>query len=331
MDNSTSLVNRLMLRLSGKIPDEYLNTVSQEARVLLHEYNVQPMETRLTVHDGYPAAYKVFMVSKRIQALSEKTLYLYKLILEDMLDTLKKDLADITTNDLRIYLYQLKEKRNICDKTVDSRRHTLNSFFTWAHNEGYIPMNPMAAIGPIKFEEKEREPFTDEEVELLKNACRTARESAIVETLLASGCRVSELAGLLKSDVDLQHRKIKLFGKGKKHRTVPINAAAVIAIKRYLRERKDMDPHIFVSSRKPNKPMTNEGIEKIVKNIGKRADIERVFPHRFRHTFATNALAHGMELVVLQAILGHAKSDTTLIYAKVVQDKIDASYKQCVA
>lgn len=331
MDTSTNLVNRLMLRLSGKIPDECLDTVSQEMRVLLHEFDVQPKETALAVYDGYPAAYKVYMVSKRIQALSEKTLYLYKIILEDMLNTIKKDLADITTNDLRIYLYQLKEKRNICDKTVDSRRHALNSFFTWAHNEGYIPLNPMAAIGPIKCEEKEREPFSDEEVELLKDGCRTARESAIVETLFACGCRVSELAGLKKEDIDFHRRKIKLYGKGKKHRTVPINAAAVLALKRYLRERKDIDPHVFVSSRRPYKPLTSEGIEKIVKNIGIHAGVEHVFPHRFRHTFATNALAHGMELVILQAILGHSKSDTTLIYAKIVQDRIDSSYKQCVA
>ena len=331
MDTSTNLVNRLMLRLNGKIPDECLDTVSQEMRVLLHEFDVQPKETALAVYDGYPAAYKVYMVSKRIQALSEKTLYLYKIILEDMLNTIKKDLADITTNDIRIYLYQLKEKRQICDKTLDSRRHALNSFFGWAHAEGYIPMNPMAAIGPIKCEEKEREPFSDEEVELLKDGCRTARESAIVETLFACGCRVSELAGLKKEDIDFHRRKIKLYGKGKKHRTVPINAAAVLALKRYLRERKDMDPHVFVNSRRPYKPLTSEGIEKIVKNIGIHAGVDHVFPHRFRHTFATNALAHGMELVILQAILGHSKSDTTLIYAKIVQDRIDSSYKQCVA
>ena len=331
MDNSTNLVNRLMIRLSGRIPDECLDTVSQEVRVLLHDYDVCPKETGLAVYDGFPAAYKVYMVSKKIQSLSEKTLYLYKIIIEDMLTTIQKDLADITTNDMRIYLYQLKEKRQICDKTLDSRRHALNSFFGWAHAEGYIPMNPMAAIGPIKCEEKEREPFSDEEVELLKGACRTARESAIVETLFACGCRVSELAGLKKEDIDFQHRKMKLFGKGKKRRTVPINAAAVLALKRYLAERKDMDPHVLVSTRRPYKPLTSEGIEKIVKNIGIRAGVDHVFPHRFRHTFATNALAHGMELVVLQAILGHSKSDTTLIYAKVVQDKIDAEYKQCVA
>ena len=331
MDNSSNLVNRLMIRLNGKIPDEYLDMVAQEIRVILHDYDVRPLETGLTVTEGLPAAYTVYMVSKRIQALSEKTLYLYKIILEDMLHTINKDLADITTNDLRIYLYKLKEARGICDKTLDSRRHALNSFFTWAHNEGYIPLNPMAAIGPIKSEDKPREPFTDEEVELLRNACKTSRECAIVETLLASGCRVSELAGLKREDIDFRTRKIKLYGKGKKRRTVPINARAVIALQKYQRERTDMGPYMFVGCRKPYKPMTNEGIEKIVRNIGKRAGVDNVYPHRFRHTFATQALSHGMELVVLQAILGHSKSDTTMIYARVLPERIEASYRQCVA
>lgn len=331
MDSSSNLVNRLMIRLNGKIPDECLNTVAQEIRVILHDFDVRPLETGLAVTEGFPAAYTVYMVSKRIQALSEKTLYLYKLVLEDMLRTIKKDLADITTNDLRVYLYKLKESRGICDKTIDSRRHALSSFFGWAHAEGYIPMNPMSAIGPIKTETKEREPFTDEEVELLRNACKTSRECAIVETLLASGCRVSELAGLKKEDVDFKARKIKLYGKGKKRRTVPINARAVIALQKYQSERTDMGPYMIVGCRKPFNRMTNEGIEKIVRKIGERAGVDHVYPHRFRHTFATMALAHGMELIVLQTLLGHEKSDTTMIYARVLPDRVEASYKQCVA
>ena len=165
----------------------------------------------------------------------------------------------------------------------------------------------------------------------MRNACKTSRECAIVETLLASGCRVSELARLKKEDVDFKARKIKLYGKGRKRRTVPINARAVIALQKYQSERTDTEPYMIVGCRRPYKRMTNAGIEKIVRNIGNRAGVENVYPHRFRHTFATMALAHGMELVVLQSILGHEKSDTTMIYARVLPERIEASYRQCVA
>lgn len=151
--------------------------------------------------------------------------------------------------------------------------------------------------------------------------------------MYSTGCRVSELANLKKSDIDWDKKSVHLLGKGNKHRTSFINAKAEIALKDYLAVRKDDNDSLFVSDRRPHKPMGKDGLEKIVRNISKRANEnmnKKVTPHVLRHTMATTAIQNGMPVEDIRELLGRAKIDTTMIYAKTSLASVQAGHKKYI-
>ena len=324
------LIRDAMLRLSGKVLDEELGIICDELRMCMQDYTVSKIGTELAVYESLPKEYEIFLVAKKIEGRRMGTLELYKIRLEDFFHTTGKQMKDITSNDIRIYLYQLQKNRNMSDRTLDSCRLVLNGFFKWCWEEGYIEKNPCASIRPIHYEAKPREPLSDIEMETFRKGCITYRDSAIVETLYSTGCRCSELCNLNREDIDLETREVKLFGKGKKHRSSYLSARGVIAVKDYIRSRTDNNEALFVTTKKPYKRLKNGGIEWIVTCIAKRAGVEDVYPHRIRHTFATDALGRGMDVTDLQALLGHSSVDTTLIYAKVNSDEVANSHHKYI-
>lgn len=319
-------------KLNGKIPDYELKTVLQELQVFVNDYDIEERETGIVPYGdfGVPDCYKVYMVSKKIEGLSKNTLKTYDYYLRDFFNHMDKPLEKITSNDVRLYLYNLQERKKITNRSLDGKRLVINTFMEWCKNEGYITSNPCKKIGQIKYEAKKREPLTDIEMELLRSACETYREKAIIEMLYSTGCRVSELITLDRKDVDFQTKEVLLFGKGSKHRISYINAKAEVALKKYLFTRRDMDKALFVTERDPHR-MCKETVEKLVKKIGERAEIgRRVYPHLIRHTTATDALNRGMDVTEVQRLLGHEKLDTTMIYAKVSQESIKHDHRKYI-
>lgn len=329
MDN---FAKEFLTRLDGKIPEEEMRTILQELQVFASGYDIQKKETALVLYEPQiPQCYKVYMVSKKIEGRSEGTLKTYDLYLRDFLLTVAKPLKEITANDIRAYLYNFQVTRNVSNRSLDGRRLVINTFLQWCTDEGYISHNPCKQIHPIKYEAKLREPLTGVEMELIRDACQTRREKAIIETFYSTGCRVSELAILKKTDVDFRKGEVHLFGKGSKHRISYINAKAEVALKKYLFSRSDGCPALFVTDRNPVRALKKEGIESIVRKIGERSGIERrVYPHLIRHTTATDALERGMNVAEVQKILGHEKLDTTMIYAKVCQDNVKYDHKRYI-
>ena len=323
-------LNDLQARLYGKISDDDLKTVMMAASDVLSKYDITQKQTALAVYDGLPECFKVYLVSKKIAGRSKDTLYLYKIYLTDFLEVVRKPVEEITANDIRLYLYEVKDRRNITDVSLDSRRRVINAFFLWLHNEGYIAKNPCLQIQTIKCEQKPREPFTDTQMEEIRESCVTDRDKAVVEMLYSTGCRVSELSNLKISDIDFKTREVKLFGKGKKHRTSYLNARAEVALLKYLENRKGDSEYVFIASKKPYNRLGKITIEKNVRDIGVRAGIDKVIPHRFRHTTATDALNRGMSVAELQSILGHEKLDTTMIYAKLSGSSVSYSHHKCI-
>ena len=330
MSDTRAFINGFLQRLDGKIPDEDLQTVVQELEMYMDWLATKEEKGELMESGGIQQPFTVYMVSKKIEGRSQGTLNLYRICLMDMLQTINKTVEDITSNDLRVYLYRLQERRKISDRTLNSRRLVLNSFFNWCEQEGYTKGNPCGSIHPIKYEEKPREPFSDVEMEVIREACGTPKDRAIIEVLYSTGCRCSELIGLKKADVDYDTKEVHLFGKGKKHRISYLNARAEVAVRNYLKTRKDSSEWLFVSDRRPYGQMAKGGIEKRLRNIGEKAGIDHVFPHRIRHTTATDALEHGMDVTELQRLLGHERLDTTMIYAKTSQSRIARSHKKYI-
>ena len=318
--------------LNGKISDDDLKTISTELNMFCSNYIIDEKKNEIAIYDDViPDCFKVYLVSKKIEGLSDGTLKNYELLLKDFFINVNKHLKDIETNDIRIYLYRYEETHNVSKRYIDNKRIVINGFFEWCKNEGYIDTNPCKKIKHIKFPEKPREPLTGYELEQVRDACINLREKAMIEFFYSTGCRVSEMVRLNKSDIDFDNGEVYLLGKGNKYRTSYLNAKAYYYLEKYLSSRSDNENALFVTMRKPYRRITKAGIECNLHNIGERANIDRnLFPHLIRHTTATDALSHGMDISNLKEILGHSKIDTTLIYAKISKDSTKYNHKKYI-
>ena len=191
----------------------------------------------------------------------------------------------------------------------------------------------MRTIQAIRYEKKPRQNLTQLELEYLRTGCQTSRDRAIIEFLYSTGCRVSELAGVKKSDIDWSTKTVHLFGKGKKHRSSYINAKAEVTLSSYLNSRNDDCDFLFCTERKPIRGLQREAIEKIVRNISTRSmekTQKHVTPHILRHTTATIALQSGMPIEDISRLLGHEKIDTTLIYAHTLEESVREGHRKYI-
>lgn len=327
-----TFAKEFILKLTGKLNNDDIKVVLQELEIYVNNFDIRDKCTDiLSYEDIIPSCYKVYIISKRIEGLSEGTLKIYDLYLRDFFMYIEKPLDQITTNDIRVYLYNLQKRRNISNHSLDGKRVVIHTFLEWCKNEEYIKKNPCDQIQPIKYEEKPREPLSDIELELVRYSCVNLREKAIIELLYSTGCRVSEMVNLNKSDINFKTGEVFLLGKGNKHRTSYLNAKAEVYLKKYLQTRNDDNDALIVSERKPHQRLSKTGIERIVRIIGERSNIGRnLYPHLLRHTTATDALKRGMNITDVQAMLGHEKIDTTMIYTKISQDSVQYNHKKYI-
>lgn len=326
--------NEVLLSLADNFNIKELKLISKKLDEVAYNYDITQKETSMIVYNSdYPKLVKTYLVCKKIEGLSNTTLDNYGRCLKNFFFWLQKSPENVITNDIRIYLYSYQNERKISNRTLEQYRQYISHFFTWAFDEEYITKNPSKSIKAIKFESKPRQALTQIELEYIRKGCSTVKDRAIVEMLYSTGCRVSELANLKKSDIDWDKKSIHLLGKGNKHRTSFINAKAEIAIKDYLSTRQDNNDSLFVSDRKPYKPMKKDGIEKIVRKISKRSEgniNKKVTPHILRHTTATIAIQNGMPVEDIKELLGHTKVDTTMIYAKTSLLNVQAEHKKYI-
>lgn len=311
--------NEVVMKLAGKVSDAELRMIHDAILSTLSNYEVKERETAVALYESYvPRFYDIYLAYLKINGRSEGTLKTYNYHLVSFFLHLRRPINEITAADIYEYLYYLGQKGTVCNRTLDHVRIIINSFLEWAYDEDYIPKNPCHTVKPIRYTEKQRQPLTDIELEMVRAACRDTREAAITETMYSTGCRVSELAGLKISDVDLANRTVTLFGKGSKYRTSFLNARAELMIRKYLHERDDNCPALIVTNRKPIKPLKKGAYEKLIRELGEHAGLERkLTPHIFRHTFATNLVKRGARIEDVQRLLGHEKISTTMIYTKV--------------
>ena len=268
---------------------------------------------------------------KRLEGRTEPTLKQYHFCCSHMIKYVNKPVSYIRTDDIRNFLDHNKTVKKISDVTLESQRLYLNCFFEWLKQEGYVNSNPCDQIKPIKAEKKEREPLTDLEMERLRAACTTVREKLILELLYSTGCRVSELVNIKLSDINIDKKEILLHGKGRKERTSFMNARCLLMIMEYMKIRQGDSEYLIVSTRAPYHQLTSRTIENNIKALGQRAGIEsRVFPHRIRHTTATDALNRGMPIEQVQILLGHENIHTTQIYAKNKKETIKNSHAKYI-
>ena len=262
---------------------------------------------------------KEFLLTKKLEGCSMRTLRDYHDKIMRLIDWTDKDLRELTTKDIRTYLYQYQEDRKVSRSTLDGMRLVISTFYTFMENEDIISKNPVRRIHKIKYDEIVRPPFSDEELETIRKTTTNIRDLAIVDLLYSSGMRIGECVSLNIKDMNFAEREVIVYGKGGKEGICYFNARTKIEILEYLQSRVDQEPALFVSRNYPYNRLKKGGVEHMLKKIEEKTGIQRIHPHRFRRTLATNLLDKGMSLEQVQRILGHKKIETTLIYANVNQ------------
>lgn len=332
MDLRTTIISNVSMAIRSLFTDEQLQAIQDALTLQLNAYEIQERSTEVAVIDNTPdAMLSKFIATKRIEGKSEATLQRYHDACYMMIHTLCKPLYEITTYDLRYYLASYKSQRNVSNRTLDGIRRCFSSFFSWLSAEGMIGRNPCVALAQIKYTKVIKKPYTGPEMERLKQACKSIRDLALLEFLYASGCRVSEVVKLNRTDINFSTRDAVVLGKGNKERTIYLTPVALMHLSDYLNSRKDNNPALFVSLKAPYERLSKAGIETALKSIGKRAGVENVHPHRYRRTLATNLLDRGANIQDVATILGHADLKTTQIYCYISQQNVQAAYRRYAA
>ena len=293
----------LLAKLTALMPE-----CAGEIAKILHDYEIMP--AKVYERSNLPRRVDAFLAAKRIDGCRPRTLEGYRERLKVLIGRCKKPVQKITTDDLREHIAYLVDERHLKDNSVQAHINCLRSFFQWLTDEDAIRKNPMRKIKSLKIDKlRSRHPLTAEQLELVRDGCRGYKEKALVEFLVSSGCRVSEVAGLRVDDIDWRDRKCKVIGKGNKERMLPVPAKLASAL------RKRTGVWLF-----PGDVQGHCGVDYVAKRI---KTVTGYPSHSLRRRFATCVYyRNGCNIVLVSRMLGHANIATTMRYIGLVQDEM---------
>lgn len=350
------LKNELMLKLAPCLQPEKTQDAAMRITMALSGYTVSKEETLPTVYEGdiNDQIIKKWLMAKLARGCSRRTVELYKNSVTMTLRKIGKPYNEITPDDVRVYLAIRVQNDCVTKTTANNERRNLSAFYFWLQKEEILLKNPMNKVEVIKETKKKKVAFSQMELEKLRYACETTLETALVEVLISTWARVSEIAQIQMSDI--HDNKVLVHGKGDKDRDVFLNPKAQLAIDQYLKDRKDDNPYLFPRSkyagdvaaftkRARSRPMAEwykypdmigdghrnpDTIEATIRKIGKRAGVANAHPHRFRRTGATMALRTGMPLITVSKLLGHESIATTQIYLDISDKELEQAHEKYV-
>ena len=273
----------------------------------------------------------VYIAAKRVEGCSDKTLRYYESTITNALTSINKPVKQIVTDDLRLYLDTYQQRNNAGKVTIDNVRRVLSSFFSWLEDEDYILKSPVRRIHKVKTGKTVKETYSDEALEIMRDHAENSRDLAMIDLLASTGMRVGELVQLNRDDIDFENRECIVFGKGNKERKVYFDARAKIHLQNYLTERSDENPALFVTLLRPYARLKISGVEIRLRELGRKLNIPKVHPHKFRRTLATMAIDKGMPIEQVQQLLGHQSIDTTMVYAQVNQSNVKISHRKYIS
>ena len=322
IESKVDFMRDVEINLADKLTANDLNIVMKAVTNVLEGFE---METAKAWDDDHDDLLKCYLSAMKVECRSQKTIDRYNYIIRKMMAFVKVPTRRVTVYHLRSYLAAEKD-RGIADQTLEGYREIFSAYFNWLQRENLIEKNPTSNLGPVKCAKKEKKIYSDIELEKLNHNCKTIRDRAIINFLISTGCRISEMTELNRDSVMLDTLECVVHGKGNKERTVYINAVAGMFLEEYLKSRIDNNPALFIGKR--NERLTSGGVRIMLNKIASAAGVEHVHPHKFRRTLATNLSRHGMPLQEVANILGHEKLDTTMRYVMLNKDDIKSSYRR---
>lgn len=329
-DYRMSLANEIETALTNKFSADQIGIISNIVIKALNDYEITERCTDIAPIDNTnERLIKRYRACLMVDGKSEKTIYQYTRTLVRLSEAIPKPFTEMTVYDIRYYL-AMEQERGISARSRENLRANLSAFYQWMVNDEIIPKNPIDKLAPIKYKDEERQPFSDVEVDAIRGACKTLRERAIVEMLLSTGVRVSELASMSVSDINLSDLSVHVVhGKGNKERITYTTGVSLKHLLQYLNNRQETGQRLFYN--RLHEPLGCNGIRLILNGIAERAGVNNVHPHRFRRTFATTLAKRGMSIHEIQRLLGHTNINTTMTYIAMNNSQIQSSYKKYIA
>ena len=267
------------------------------------------------------------------RGLSENTLLAYRNDLVDYSEFLSslgiEELPDISRTNVNRYIRNLRQE-DFSPGSITRKIASLRGFFKWLISSEYLSHDPTASLEQPKLSRHLPKVLTLSEINTILQESLSPWQRAVVELLYAAGLRVSELANLKVSDVNLEQAYVRCFGKGSKERLVPIGKYAVAAVKDYLEKRKMFvlntesdSKHLFLDEK--GHDVSRQKIYLLIHELGKKVG-KNISPHTLRHSFATHLLENGADLRVVQELLGHSDVSTTQLYTHVSKKRLKEVY-----
>lgn len=330
MSDNRKLINDMTTNLMTLFPE--LDEIQLSIRVeeVVARFNAE-LKSADVLKEDLIDNIKLYISSKRLEGLSELTLedYYRELMLLEF--KVEKPTVQVNTTDIRQYL---ANNSGVMASTNAKKLSVIKSFFSWLVDEEILLKNPAAKIKQMKQPKRLPKALTAVELEMLRESCHSLRERAMIEVMYSTGCRLSEISGMKRRDINWSSSSMKVIGKGNKERVVYLNPKAKYHLEKYLDEceysENDCEA-LFSTERRPYRSLQNKSIQDIIEKVAKRTDIEKkVTPHVFRHTMATLAMENGIELGDLQQLLGHENPGTTLRYAAVSEERKHNAHKRFV-
>lgn len=236
------------------------------------------------------------------------------------------DVESLTYEKLKEYV--IKDSDRLKVASIEHRMKFLKSLFRYSTDDGLVDKNPTAKMRFPKQGHRIPKSLTEETIEYLREACETPLEHALIELFYTTGCRIGEVYRLNRKDIDWEERTMIVLGKGDKEREVYFTIKCRIWLKKYLESRNDDDPALIVTRKAPHR-MSIPTIRHLVKKIAERSDSDiNVYPHKLRHSYATHLLDNGAPMEFIQEAMGHAKIDTTRLYAMLSGEKRKEMYRK---
>ncbi|TKD65701.1 tyrosine-type recombinase/integrase [Pseudalkalibacillus hwajinpoensis] len=257
-----------------------------------------------------------YELDKKIEGYSPLTLktycFQYNTLLRYFGDV---DMNAITTDQLKAYLVDVGE--HLKPSSLGHRVRCIRSLFKWTYDEGHIQKNPAAKLKEPKLGKRIPKFLSELELEHLREACEGPMENAMFEFFYSTGCRIGEVVKLNRDDINFHTNSVIVHGKGDKEREVYFNTRCSLWLKRYLDERDDLEPCLFITERRPKRRMSIDLIRYIIKRISKHSGLQKeIYPHQLRHSYATHMINNGAPIDVIQSLMGHEKTETTKLYAQ---------------
>lgn len=323
---SSELVQTILQRMSDFLDEIQMNTLQSVLNSCLQQH-IEDQKRKMIPDEELIST---FISAKRVEGCSEKTLRYYSSTLKNVFSIVSVPVRQITTNDIRVYLAEYQGRGTVSKVTIDNIRRILSSFYSWLEDEDFILKSPIRRIKKVKVSKVVKEVYSDETLEIIRDSCENLRDLAMVDLLSSTGMRVGELVMLDRADIDFQNRECVVLGKGDKERLVYFDARTKVHLRNYIDSRTNDNPALFVTLNKPSNRLEISGVEKRLRELGRRLNIDKVHPHKFRRTLATKAIDKGMPIEQVQKLLGHQKIDTTLEYAMVSQNNVKISHRKYI-